>query len=371
MDFFDEATLRLKQQLQVTEDQEAAAVLGMSKHAWMGRKKRGNFPEAELYVLAAKRPELCLDPEYILSGMTPFTRLAVDAAKSWGELRALRNAPPEELPVRLADQAQQAKMHSRAQAKARREEEASMDSKAQRRGERIREERDRLGWSQQQAADAAGMPCETWAGCEAGAEPGAEALSGMVASGVDVLYILTGERASARSALTPSEAAPESTEMPYAHQEHSQSLMAMEPQAGYVAIPLYSEIQASAGHGATSNREQAADDIIMFREDWIRYELGARPQDLLLIRVHGDSMEPTLRAGDVILVDGSASRPNREGIYVLRLGDALLVKRLQVLPGRKIRVTSDNATFESWMIDVDANTDATILGRVIWSGRRH
>lgn len=139
---------------------------------------------------------------------------------------------------------------------------------------------------------------------------------------------------------------------------------------GYVAIPLYSEIRAAAGHGAVNGRE-LADDALMFKEDWIRHELGARPQDLWLIRVHGDSMEPTLRAGDVILVDSRASRPDREGIYILRLGEALLVKRLQVMPGRKIRVTSDNAAFEPWMIDQEERSaDTAIIGRVVWSGRR-
>lgn len=70
MNFFEEATLRLKQQLNVTEDQEAAAVLGLTKHAWMGRKKRGSFPEKELWALVAQRPDLKLDVGYILNGIS-------------------------------------------------------------------------------------------------------------------------------------------------------------------------------------------------------------------------------------------------------------------------------------------------------------
>lgn len=68
-----------------------------------------------------------------------------------------------------------------------------MDLDAQR-GERIRSERDRLGLSQQKAADAAGVRREMWAKYEAGSEPGAKALSGMALAGADVLYILTGHR---------------------------------------------------------------------------------------------------------------------------------------------------------------------------------
>lgn len=67
-----------------------------------------------------------------------------------------------------------------------------MDLDAQR-GARVQSERKRLALSQQAAADAAGIRREMWAKYEAGAEPGAKALAGMVLMGVDVIYILTGQ----------------------------------------------------------------------------------------------------------------------------------------------------------------------------------
>lgn len=66
---------------------------------------------------------------------------------------------------------------------------------AQNTGERLRLERDRLGWSQQQAATAVGIRREMWAKYEAGAEPGAKTLTAMAEAGVDVMYVLTGRRA--------------------------------------------------------------------------------------------------------------------------------------------------------------------------------
>lgn len=140
--------------------------------------------------------------------------------------------------------------------------------------------------------------------------------------------------------------------------------------SGYVALPLYNDVRAAAGHGAVVGHEHA-DDALMFKEDWIRFELGARPQDLCLIRVSGDSMEPTLRAGDVILIDVRSCRPDREGIYIMRLDGMLLVKRLQALPGGKLKVSSDNAAFDSWTVSkTDVGSDLVIVGRVVWSGRR-
>lgn len=73
MNFFEEATLRLKQQLQLTQDKDVAAVLGMSARAWAGRKKNLSFPVTELYALVAQRPDLGIDPVYVMKGHTAQT----------------------------------------------------------------------------------------------------------------------------------------------------------------------------------------------------------------------------------------------------------------------------------------------------------
>ena len=68
MDFFEEATLRLKQQLKVSEDRQVAEFFGMTGKAWAARKRRDSFPEKELWALSAQRPDLNLDVDYILNG---------------------------------------------------------------------------------------------------------------------------------------------------------------------------------------------------------------------------------------------------------------------------------------------------------------
>jgi len=82
MNFFDEAALRLKQQLKVTEDKQVAETLEMTGNAWTKRKLRGAFPEKELYTLAAKRPELGLDVDYVLTGISSGARGLPDAARA-------------------------------------------------------------------------------------------------------------------------------------------------------------------------------------------------------------------------------------------------------------------------------------------------
>ncbi len=68
MNLFDAQVLRLKQTLKVVADQDVAAAIGMTKAAFSERKKRGSFPTKEVFALAAQRPELGLDVDWIVTG---------------------------------------------------------------------------------------------------------------------------------------------------------------------------------------------------------------------------------------------------------------------------------------------------------------
>lgn len=226
-------------------------------------------------------------------------------------------------------------------------------------GARIKAARKAIGMTQEQLASLAGAKSKSGLqDNEAGKNmPGGQMIGALVRAGVNANWLLTGEGEMLLA------------NVPYATHETT-VLPAEGARVGYVALPLYNNIHAAAGHGAVVDQERP-DDALMFQESWIRFELGARPDDLCLIRVSGDSMEPTLRAGDVILVNRQACKPDREGIYILRIGDMLLVKRLQAIPGGKVKVTSDNQAFDAWTISLDdAGGDVIIVGRVVWSGRR-
>ncbi|MGB7371024.1 S24 family peptidase, partial [Erythrobacter sp.] len=58
----------------------------------------------------------------------------------------------------------------------------------------------------------------------------------------------------------------------------------------------------------------------------------------------------------------------RDGIYVLRADDALVVKRIAIKPGGKqITIASDNPSYPTWH-DMD-RSEVHVVGRVIWFGR--
>ena len=127
-------------------------------------------------------------------------------------------------------------------------------------------------------------------------------------------------------------------------------------------------VGASAGPGALADNEAPVAEIA-FDEAWLR-RLGAGSDAVTMIRVEGDSMAPTLSDGDDILVamHGGTGAHRRDGIHVLRMDDALIVKRLAFRPDGRLSVTSDNALYPSFP-DL-APESVHIVGRVIWAGRR-
>ncbi|RJF90697.1 S24 family peptidase [Sphingomonas cavernae] len=129
------------------------------------------------------------------------------------------------------------------------------------------------------------------------------------------------------------------------------------------------DVGASAGPGALGADDRVRVNLA-FQSGWLRALIGGNPTGLSMIAVEGDSMAPTLADGDEILVDRSdAVERLRDGIYVLRIEDALIVKRLAVNPsGRRFTIRSDNPAYPDW---VDCNPDnVAVIGRVVWAGRK-
>lgn len=137
--------------------------------------------------------------------------------------------------------------------------------------------------------------------------------------------------------------------------------------SGLITIPKIAA-RASAGPGSLHDSDSVAGQI-GFDPKWLR-SVTANPSSVSMISVEGDSMVPTLADGDDILVDRSDGADRlREGIYVLRIDDALNVKRLAINPvSRSVTIKSDNAAYPSWP-DCDLRK-IELIGRVVWVGRK-
>ncbi|MBO9517060.1 MAG: S24 family peptidase [Porphyrobacter sp.] len=135
------------------------------------------------------------------------------------------------------------------------------------------------------------------------------------------------------------------------------------PSGDWVEIPRL-PLEASAGPGAVGAAEIPF-DAFRFSRRWLR-EQRLEAGMLSSIRVMGDSMDPVLRDGDEILVDRTP-RPFREGIHVVRLGEALHVKLIQAVPPDRLRLISKNPAYEPVEVLM---SDVDVVGRVVWKGGR-
>ena len=136
-----------------------------------------------------------------------------------------------------------------------------------------------------------------------------------------------------------------------------------------VFIP-HVDLKVSAGYGSIIDEINMTQDFMAFAKTWIIKNTHVSSDSLVLFTVSGDSMDcPTsqIKDGCLILVDKSVADFKNDGVYVIALGDALYVKRLQMLPGRKLKVKSDNLNYDPFEVSLEAD-DFHIVGKVVWAG---
>jgi transcriptional regulator with XRE-family HTH domain len=135
-----------------------------------------------------------------------------------------------------------------------------------------------------------------------------------------------------------------------------------------IYVPLFDLREQAEGVAFTD-----ADSVLAMRPfdaQFIRYDLGIAHDDLAMFGVVGASLEPWLHAKDAVLADLRDRDALTEGVHLIRLDGALLMKKLQRLPGKILRVSSYNPAYEPFDIQghESADRDFAVLGRVRWAG---
>ena len=123
---------------------------------------------------------------------------------------------------------------------------------------------------------------------------------------------------------------------------------------GAFRIPVLDQ-SLSAGKGQLLPDSDVSTGYIAVPKELKRYG-----NNLTALYVNGDSMEPTLQRGDLIVCDSCGW--DGEGIYALRMDGCGYVKRLARKPG-KIVVISDNPKYEAWEEPAESQA-IDIIGRV-------
>lgn len=131
-------------------------------------------------------------------------------------------------------------------------------------------------------------------------------------------------------------------------------------------VPVYN-VQASAGPGALVTSEDVVERLA-FPPDYLRHITKANPKHLAIIGCKGDSMAPTLKDDDLVMIDTSKTELSFEGMFVLKIdgGAALLVKRIgRASQKGHINLISDNPAYPAVEIAV---ADVIPVGKVVWAG---
>ena len=125
-------------------------------------------------------------------------------------------------------------------------------------------------------------------------------------------------------------------------------------------------VKASAGNGEQVNDEHVIGRFA-FKRSWISRK-GLNPNSLAVVTARGDSMEPTVRDGDILLVDRNIDRISTDGIYLIERDNQLYCKRLQKKFDGGVTIMSDNPRYEAQQLSADAAASLHVAGHVIWIG---
>lgn len=128
------------------------------------------------------------------------------------------------------------------------------------------------------------------------------------------------------------------------------------------------EIDLTLGMGATYLDVPVTETVRLFPIEWLRLYTKADPEHLLFAQGVGDSMEPTLRDSDLMLIDCSQRHLNMsDKVWAIAYADCGAVKRLRAVPGGGVQILSDNPNVPT---ATAYDGELHILGRVVATVRK-
>lgn len=145
--------------------------------------------------------------------------------------------------------------------------------------------------------------------------------------------------------------------------------------ADYAHVPLHDAMLA-AGSGCSNASEQVIDQLA-FRRDWLK-KVGVTASAARLARVQGDSMQPTMWPGDMILIDTKRKDPQirqrdthdqrRSPVYAMIDNGEARVKRIERPSAELMMLLSDNPDYAPELRQGKDLEGIKIIGKVVWWG---
>lgn len=211
-------------------------------------------------------------------------------------------------------------------------------------GKRLREERERLGKSQRAFADLAQINKNTQLAYELGTSPiPMDYLTKVADFGVDPAYVASGRR------------------FPDATQDRRTDYRG--PPSEPTDTVDVAEIDLRYGMGATFLGDVVDATPRSFSRAWLRNFTDSPPTELFWARGQGNSMEPEIGDGDIVLIDRRQhSLLMADLIWAFAYGDTGMIKWLRPMPDGSVKILSSN---QSVRPETAHDGEINIIGRVV------
>ena len=185
--------------------------------------------------------------------------------------------------------------------------------------------------------------------------------------GVDITWLLTGEGEPPKQAnKNPSEVGyilekgtPKEIPIQTAQAEHQAQ---EEP---FIRVPT--ALSRLKQEGDEFIFEESTEEAYAFKKGWV-LRMTPHVDNLVLLHIRGDSMEPFICSGDVVMIDRGRKDITEGCIYAIAMEDVVYLKKLLVMPLGKVKVISENKNaYEPFEMN---RKDLRILGEVVWFSRQ-
>lgn len=216
--------------------------------------------------------------------------------------------------------------------------------------DRFREALERAGLSQSELARRVGVSQTAIAKLAVG-----------VPSGTKHLHLIARELGTSSWYLTGESDNPSAQALPPPTAKH------VADQVGSVMIREV-DIAYSMGNGTVAEDHNIAIKHIAFPREWLAPIIRGGFDQVFVARGQGDSMQPTLLDGDIVVIDTAQSGIDRQdGLWAIAYGDLGMVKRVRRMADGGYQINSDNPAV-SPITAYDG--EMHVIGRVIWIARR-
>lgn len=129
----------------------------------------------------------------------------------------------------------------------------------------------------------------------------------------------------------------------------------------------YLDVYLAAGLSGIENSDypEIISTLFLSDEGMARLVGKRSSQGVSIVNVPTDSMEPTIRKGDIVFIDTTINCYIGDGIYAFSINGELYIKRIQKLMSGGYRMISDNQAYPSEIISDEIYTSAQFVGKFI------